>query len=110
MNLDFSLEVTGFDMGEIDMRIEGLTSATRETKDLADDLSALPSGPAMTRTGDLWPLGEHRVHCGDARYAIAYAALMLTEQADLVIIDPPATVRINVNETVHASDHHSDLA
>src|SRR5260370_1489820 len=67
-NLDFSLEVTGFDMGEIDMRIEGLNSSTQETKDLADDLSALPSVPALTRTGDLLQLGEHPVYSGGARY------------------------------------------
>jgi hypothetical protein len=52
-NLDFSLEVTGFDMGEIDMRIEGLTSSAQEKQDPADDLSVLPSGPAVTRPGDL---------------------------------------------------------
>jgi DNA modification methylase len=109
-NLDFSLEVTGFDMGEIDMRIEGLTSSAQENKDPADDLSALPSGPAVTRTGDLWQLGEHRVYCGDARYAIAYAALMQTEQAEMVFTDPPYNVRIDGNVSGLGSVRHRDFA
>jgi DNA modification methylase len=108
-NLDFSLEVTGFDMGEIDMRIEGLTSSAQENKDPADDLSALPSGPAVTRTGDLWQLGEHRVYCGDGRYAIAYAALMQTEQAEMVFTDPPYNVRIDGNVSGLGSVRHRDF-
>ncbi len=109
-NLDFSLEVTGFDMGEIDMRIEGLTSSAQENKDAADDLSALPSGPAVTRPGDLWQLGEHRVYCGDARHAIAYAALMQTEQAEMVFTDPPYNVRIDGNVSGLGSVRHRDFA
>ena len=109
-NLDFSLEVTGFDMGEIDMRIEGLTSPTQENKDLADDLSAVPSGPAVTRTGDLWQLDEHRVYCGDARYAIAYAALMQTEQASMVFTDPPYNLSIDGNVSGLGSVRHRDFA
>src|ERR1700758_2177227 len=61
LDLDFSLEATGFEMGEIDLRIEGLNS--RREADGADDLSELPAGPPVTRVGDLWLLGEHRVYC-----------------------------------------------
>jgi len=66
LNLDFSLEATGFDMGEIDLRIEGLTAPGDANEDAADDLAALPTGPPVTRSGDVWQLGEHRVLCGSA--------------------------------------------
>jgi ParB-like nuclease domain len=59
LNLDFSLEVTGFEMGEIDLRIEGLKPASGE--DPADELPAV--GPQITQTGDLWELGWHRILC-----------------------------------------------
>src|ERR1035437_326961 len=48
LDLDFSLETTGFDMGEINFRIEGL-DAPGEAGDVADDLSAVPTGPSVTR-------------------------------------------------------------
>ena len=53
VELDFGLEVTGFDMGEIDLRIEGLGN-TSDQQDAADELSAPRSGPAVSRVGDLW--------------------------------------------------------
>src|ERR1017187_1742240 len=54
LDLDFSLEATGFEMGEIDLRIEGLNSP--DEADGADDLSDLPTGPPVTCVGDLWLL------------------------------------------------------
>src|SRR5215467_9705573 len=66
LDLDFSLEATGFEMGEIDLRIESLDS-TAAGDDPADSVPAAAiSGPSVTRPGDLWLLGEHRVYCGSA--------------------------------------------
>src|SRR6202171_4009046 len=73
LDLGFSLEATGFDMGEIDLRIEGLNSSSEA--DEADELSELPAGPPVTRVGDLWLLGEHRIYCWSALNAQAYATL-----------------------------------
>jgi len=64
LNLEFSLEVTGFDMPEIDLLIEG-ASGTPEP-DANDLLPPVATGPAMTRPGDTWILGPHRIHCGSA--------------------------------------------
>ena len=75
LDLDFSLEATGFEMGEIDLRIEGLGPQSG-ADDTADDLSSVPPGPPVTRSGDLWLLGEHRVYCGSALDPQAYAALL----------------------------------
>src|SRR5438067_13585352 len=64
--LDFSIEVTGFEMGEIDMRIAGLDSGeTGSTEDPADAPIAPATGPAVSELGDLWLLGDHRVLCGN---------------------------------------------
>jgi ParB-like chromosome segregation protein Spo0J len=64
LNLEFSLELTGFDMAEIDLLIEGACGVPEED---ADDLHPpVGSGPAIARPGDLWLLGRHRVHCGSA--------------------------------------------
>jgi ParB-like chromosome segregation protein Spo0J len=60
LDLDFSLETTGFEMGEIDLRIEGLTPEV-DRDDPADMLPDPQGGPPVTRPGDLWLLGPHRV-------------------------------------------------
>ncbi len=108
LDLEFSLEATGFDMGEIDLRIEGLDS-DRETDDAADDLSEVPKGPPVTRLGDLWLLGEHRVHCGSSLDAASYAALLDGEQADLVFTDPPYNVRIDGNVSGLGAVRHREF-
>ena len=107
LDLDFSLEATGFEMGEIDLRIEGLNSPSEA--DGADDLSELPAGPPVTRLGDLWLLGEHRVYCGSALDAQAYAALMGAERADLVFTDPPYNVPIAGNVSGLGAVRHREF-
>jgi DNA modification methylase len=110
LDLDFSLEATGFDMGEIDLRIEGLNSPIPGDQDPADDLSAVPSGPPVTRTGDIWALDDSRVHCGSALEAAAYDALIQDEQAQMVFSDPPYNVRIDGNVSGLGKKHHREFA
>jgi ParB-like chromosome segregation protein Spo0J len=63
LDLDFSLEATGFEVGEIDLRIEGLTTQSSADDD-ADAIPIAQAGPTISRAGDLWILGGHRVYCG----------------------------------------------
>ncbi|HYU11096.1 MAG TPA: ParB N-terminal domain-containing protein, partial [Stellaceae bacterium] len=93
LNLDFSLELTGFDMAEIDLLIEG-ASATPEP-DPDDVPLAIGSGPAVTRPGDTWLLGLHRIHCGSALDEAAYRVLMEADRAAMVFTDPPYNVPID---------------
>jgi hypothetical protein len=93
LNLDFSLEATGFDMAEIDLLIEG-ASATPEP-DPDDVPLAIGSGPAVTRPGDTWLLGRHRIHCGSALDEAAYRILMEETRAAMVFTDPPYNVPID---------------
>ena len=53
----------------------------------------------MTRTGDLWLLGRHRLICGDARDRTVFERLMGDERADLVFTDPPYNVPIDGHAT-----------
>ena len=108
-DLDFSLEATGFEIGEIDLRIEGLSSET-DPDEREDDLADIPSGPAISRAGDLWLLGEHRVNCGSALDPLAYASLVGTEQAKAVFSDPPYNVPIDGNVSGLGSVRHREFA
>lgn len=58
IELDFSLEATGFSMGEIDLMIDGLELGT-DGSDAMDEPPATV-GPAICRQGDLWLLGDHK--------------------------------------------------
>lgn len=97
LNLDFRLEATGFEMGEIDLRIESLTSEGDGEANSAEAIPEVPAGPAVSQAGDLWRLGPHRVHCGSALEQAAYAALMDGGQAAMVFTDPPYNVVIAGN-------------
>jgi hypothetical protein len=109
LDLDFSLEATGFEMGEIDLRIESLNGGAA-SEDAADDLSTLPTGPAVTRPGELWLLGEHRVYCGSALDAASFATLLDGEQAELIFTDPPYNVRIEGNVSGLGRVRHREFA
>lgn len=93
MELDFDLEVTGFEVGEIDIMIGsagGQEGLEPETAPLPD-----PDLPQVARAGDLWLLRKHRVLCGNARNADDYATLMGDDLAHMVFADPPYNVPIN---------------
>jgi DNA modification methylase len=90
--LDFDLEVTGFETAEIDLLIDGPTAPVKADR---ADLVPEPQAKAVSRLGDLWQLGEHRLICADACDKAAYAELLDGEQARMVFTDPPYNVPID---------------
>lgn len=86
--LEFAL--TGFEMPEIDRLLGDLSDPEADPADLPIPLEK----SAVSRPGDLWRLGTHRLFCGDARASSSYKALMQDAVATMVITDPPYNVRI----------------
>jgi len=91
MDLDFDLEITGFEGAELDRLID-----PPPVPDKAD-LAPKPSGPAVTALGDVWLMGEHRLLCGDATEAAAYDVLMGDDRARMVFTDSPYNCPIDGN-------------
>jgi len=93
VDLTFDIEATGFDAPQIDLMIASLTVNV----EAAADEKPLPcvSGPPVTRMGDLWTLGRHKVLCGDATDAASFANLIGSEEVAVVFTDPPYNVPIN---------------
>jgi DNA modification methylase len=89
--LDFEIRATGFDLLEIDIRIESLNATSQPAK---EDEVEVSDGPSVSLPGDLWHLGEHRLICGSALEGSSYAALMGKELSAVTITDPPYNVRI----------------
>jgi ParB-like chromosome segregation protein Spo0J len=86
------LDLTGFETAEIDVHIESLD----ETGSGPDPADLLPEpGPTVTRLGDLWLLGRHRLLCGSALEGGAYEQLLRGELVRAVWSDPPYNVPIS---------------
>lgn len=106
------IEDTGFTIAEADILIEEAGEAAPVTKKKADADDRLPAveAAAVTRMGDVWQLGRHRLVCGDARDPEAYAALLGDETVDLVFTDPPYNVKIDGNVCGKGSITHREFA
>jgi DNA modification methylase len=85
--LDFDLSLTGFAAPEIDVVLGAFETAG----DAADVLPALQTR-AVTRPGDVWLIGSHKLICGDSTKAETYATLLGEARADLVFADLPFNV------------------
>ncbi|MFT0532422.1 site-specific DNA-methyltransferase [Castellaniella hirudinis] len=97
-SLDMDLDLLGFANEEIDRLLNG----TDEDKQGLTDDDAVPevAEDTITKLGDIWVLGNHRVLCGDATKPEAYKALLGDELADMAFTDPP----YNVNYANSAKD------
>jgi DNA modification methylase len=104
--LDFDIEAIGFEPPEIDLRIQSLDSSLED----ADDRFELPTGPVVSRTGDLWLLGSHRLYCGSALDATSYDAMSNGERAAAAITDPPYNVKIDGHVSGNGSTTHREFA
>ena len=69
-----------------------------------------PALPAVSRRGDLWQLGPHRILCADALDPASYAHLLGDKTADLVFVDPPYNVRIEGHVSGLGRAHHAEFA
>jgi hypothetical protein len=94
VDLDFDLEATGFEVGEIDVLIEGASPAAQGDSDPANDLPESIS-VAVTQPGDLWLAGSHRIYCGNSLNPESYTTLMDSRRATMIFTDPPFNVKID---------------
>lgn len=85
---DFDLDLLGFDATELD---EILFSDEEDTSDEDDAVPETPVEP-ISKTGDLWRLGDHYVLCGDATILTDIEKVMQGQLADMVFTDPPYNV------------------
>lgn len=97
----FDLELTGFELGDLD----ALLSSGEPKGGLTDpDEAPEPEKEAVSRLGDMWALGSHRILCGDSTKAEHVARLMGGDTAVLLATDPPYLV--DYDGTNHPAEHH----
>jgi len=88
-SLDFDLSLTGFDVNELDSLLRDPLDEER-----AEVAPPLPE-VAVTRSGDLWLLGPHRLLCGDATSKDAVAHLLCERKPLLMVTDPPYGIELD---------------
>jgi DNA modification methylase len=108
--LDFSLEATGFEIGEIDVFLDVLTPVQEGESDPADAVHEAAESTPITKTGDLWLLDRHRVLCGNSLNENTFQLLMENSKAAMIFLDPPYNVPIAGHATGLGSIQHRDFA
>jgi DNA modification methylase len=94
LEIDFDATVTGFELPEIDILIGDLSPAANDN-DPADAAVDVAAGPAISRPGDVWQIGNHRLICGDSTRPETYQQLLGDARAQMVFTDPPYNVPIS---------------
>lgn len=88
MGEEFDVSMLGFDDAELD-KLMGINEAVTEDEfDVEEELN----NPSMTKSGDVWVLGNHHLICGDSTKIETYKLLMGDKKANLVVTDPPYNV------------------
>jgi DNA modification methylase len=103
---NFALEVLGFDPDEL-KRLMGENEVTQGLTD-EDEAPAVEDNP-VTKLGDVWVLGKHRLMCGDSTSIDAVEKLMDGQKADMVFTDPPYNVAFNGRSGKHDVIKNDDL-
>lgn len=106
-DLEFDIGLTRFSIAEIDTLMDAV--APEEECDPADE--AVPyKAPARVCPGSIWPIGRHRVICGDALDAQVIASLMGGETATMVFSDPPYNVPMHDHVDNSGRTQHREFA
>lgn len=105
LNIDFDIELTGFETGEIDVLLEPEQKDEAEAVEIPD-----PDAPVVSRTGDLWLIGPHRILCGNSLERSDWRVLMGREKAEMVFTDPPYNVKIAGNVSGLGQAKHREFA
>lgn len=106
VEFDFDVELSGFSTPEVDMILGG--------DDLSTLIEPVPEEPpdaahVVSRPGDLWRLGPHRLLCADTRDQASVERLINGQCAQMVITDPPYNVPIDGHASGLGRHHHADF-
>jgi len=106
--VDFDVSLTGFDAPELDALFKDAQRKCVQDDDF--DVDTALKEPAMTKLGDLWLLGKHRLVCGDSTKRDVFELLMDGGQANLVVTDPPYNVNYEGSAGKIKNDNMTDSA
>jgi len=89
-----ALDGVGDSSGDIDALLAEIAAGTDDLADVVEDQAPQPGDAAITRPGDLWICGSHRLLCGDSSKWEDVERLLGGERIHLVNLDPPYNVKV----------------
>lgn len=110
IDLDFDVTLTGFSLAEVDFTLDAARERDPDAPPGVEDEIPAMSPSSVTRMGDVWMLGGHRLICGDARDDAVYTRLLGDERVDLVFTDPPYNVPIDGHVCGSGRIRHREFA
>jgi len=102
---DIDLQISGFEIAEIDALLEGNDAEEEGEIPVLDE-----NVEVVTRPGDIWVLGPHRILCADPRDRLSYERLLGDEKAEMVFADPPRQVPSDSNRLGRGAVRHAETA
>lgn len=111
LNFDFSLDITGFDTPELDVMFDpDLTNKEIKLDKKANSVPFIPENEIISKEGDIWQLGNHRIICGNSLIKETYEKLLENKKADMIFIDPPYNVKVEGHVCGNGKYHHKEFA
>lgn len=108
LDIDFDLSITGFSLPEIELTLQTLQDTGLDHG--PDEVEATVTGMPICQPGDVWHLGDHRIHCADATCEAAFDVLMKEELAHVVFVDPPYNVKVDGHVSGKGKVRHREFA
>lgn len=90
---DFNMENTGFSFDEVDDILKDITGSKEDEFDLEEELKEIEQ--PISKLGDIWILGKHRLMCGDSTIIDNVYKLTNKEKVKVLFTDPPYNMAFN---------------
>ena len=103
---NFNIDFTGFEPPEIEQLFSKVHN--KEIKEDDFDVDEALKKPLISKKGDLWLLGRHRIYCGDSTIPESYSLLMDGKKANIVVTDPPYNVNVEESAGKIKNDNMPD--
>lgn len=104
--LEFDMDITGFSADELNEIFNDTLEATEDDFDVEKELEEIKE--PITKIGDTWILGNHRLVCGDSTNKEAVERLMNNREADMVLTDPPYNVNVENSQGMKIQNDNMD--
>jgi DNA modification methylase len=104
---DFDINITGFEDVEIDVLMDG---AEKSADPKTNTVPYVPENEIVTRPGDIWIIGLHRIICGNSLEPETFERLLGDTRADMILQDPPYNVKIDGHVCGAGNIKHKEFA
>lgn len=110
LDLDFNLDITGFDIADIDVMLD--TTLTEKEIKLDEKANSVPfilENEIVSKEGDIWLLGKHKIICDNSLEKEVYSKIFDGKKANMIFTDPPYNVKVDGHVCGNGKVKHRDF-